>query len=284
MSLLGLGNIGERIVIESGATLKVRTSAVQGVLDLSHVLHAVGLQLLSWSFGLSAVLAFLDSRSGPVRDHPPLGWRVAGMLSGPLAGLGCLALLAGGAERWVWLGLALPYATMALVASWTWLRRVRFDLRRQRGREAAILGLIAVLFASLCQTGGDQLPALSLAASLGTAALAGGLGILALCSAVGGERDEVEVEADCDGIPVRAIATGLGITFLAATDVGRGLLLGGITLQAPLGFWLAGSLLLPLALLLVGQRRASWNCPALSSAACAAALIGQFALQTALIA
>jgi len=251
---------------------------------LSHIAYAAGLQLLSCSLGLSAVLALLDTRSGLVRDHPPLAWRVAGILTGPLAVLSLAAMLLGGAERWVWLGLAAPYAVMAMAASWTWYRGARADRRRQCGREAAILGVVAALFASLGQTGGDGLPALALAASLGTAALVGGLGVLALGGTLGSRRDVMEEEGECDGIAVRAVATGLGITLLAASDVGRAVLLGGACCPVPVALWLTCSLLVPLVLLVADRKAAVKSHPSLWCAACAAALIGQFALQTTLVA
>lgn len=251
---------------------------------MSNIAYAAGFQLLSCSLGLSAVLALLDTRAGFVRDHPPLAWRVAGILTGPLAAVSLAAMLLGGAERWVWLGLAAPYAAMAMAASWSWYRGFRADLRRQRGREAAILGVIAVLFASLVQTTGDGLSALPLAASLGTAALVGGLGFLALGGALGRRQDAVEEEEGCDGIPVRAAATGLGITLLAASDVGRAILLGGAPCPIPVALWLTCSLLVPLVLLVAGRRPVVKGRPSLWCAACAAALVGQFALQTTLVA
>lgn len=251
---------------------------------MSHLFYATGLQLLSWSLGLAVTLALLDSKSGLVRDHPPLAWRVGGMLLGPLAALSFAAVVLGHAPRWVSLGLVLPYALMALGASWVWYRGAGAALRRQREREAAILGLIAVLFGSLVHTGGDALPVLSLAASLGSAALVGGLAILALCGTLGGRRDEVEVDPNCDGIPVRMVATGLGITLLAASDLGTAVLTGGAALPASLGLWLGCSLLVPVLLLLAGHRLDAWNRPALWCAGCCAAVVGQFALQAALIA
>lgn len=251
---------------------------------MSHLCYATGLQLLSWSLGLAATLVLLDSRSGFLRDHPPLAWRVAGVLLGPLAVLSLAAVAVGGGPRWVTLGLVLPYALMALGASWVWYRGARADLRRQREREAAVLGLLAVLFASLAQTGGDGLPVLSLAASLGSAALVGGLSILALGCTVRRRRDEVEVDPNCDGIPVRVVATGLGIMALAASDVGRALLTGSAPLPASLGLWLGCSLLVPVLVLLAGRRLSDWNRPLLWRTAWLAALVGQLALQTTLVA
>ncbi len=276
----------ERIAKETGATLEVGNiySTLRGVPDLTHLCYAAGLQLLSWSLGLAVTLVLLDSRSGLVRDHPPLGWRVAGMLLGPLAALSFAAVLLGDAPRWVSLGLALPYTLMALAASWVWYRGAAAGLRRQREREAAVLGVLAVLFASLAQTGGDGPPVLSLAASLGSAALVGGLGILALCGALGGRRDEVEVDPNCDGIPIRVAATGLGITLLAASDVGRALLTGEVALPTLLGLWLGCSLLVPVLLLAAGRRLAAWNRPLLWCAAWLAVVVGQLALQTSLVA
>lgn len=251
---------------------------------MSHLCYATGLQLLSWSLGLAVTLALLDSKSGLLRDHPPLAWRVAGVLLGPMAALSCAAAAAGGGPRWVTLGLVLPYALMALGASWDWYRRARADLRRQRERQAAILGVLAVLFASLAQTGGDGLPVLSLAASLGSAALVGGLAVLALCCSLRGRRDEVDVDPDYDAIPLRVVATGLGITALAASDLGRAVLAGSAQMPAALGLWLGGSLLVPALVLLAGWRLAGGNRPLLWRTACLAALIGQLALQTTLVA
>jgi len=242
------------------------------------------MQLLSWSLGLAVTLVLLDSKSGLVRDHPPLAWRVAGVALGPLAALSFGAVLLGGAPGWVTLGLVLPYTLMALGASWVWYRGAGAALRRQREREAAILGLLAVLFASLAQTGAGGLPVLSLAASLGSAALVGGLGVLALCCTLGGRRDEVEVDPNCDGIPVRVAATGLGITLLAASDVGTAVLTGGAAFGVPLGLWLGCSLLVPVLLLLACHRLAWWNKPLLWRTACFAVVVGQFALQTTLVA
>lgn len=251
---------------------------------MSQIAYAAGLQLLSCSLGLSAVLALLDTRSGFVRDHPPLAWRVAGILTCPLAALSLVAMLVGGAARWVWLGLAAPYAAMAAAASAAWYRGARADIRRQRGREAAMLGVVAVLFSSLGQTGGDALPALPLAASLGTAALVGGLGLLALGGTLGPRHDQVAEEEGSDGVPLRAVATGLGITLLAASDVCRSVLFGGAPCPVPVALWLTCSLLVPLVLLVAGRRPVVKGRPSLWCTACAAALIGQFALQTALVA
>lgn len=251
---------------------------------MSHLFYATGLQLLSWSLGLAVTLALLDSKSGLVRDHPPLAWRVGGMLLGPLAALSFAAVVLGHAPRWVSLGLVLPYALMALGASWVWYRGAGAALRRQREREAAILGLIAVLFGSLVHTGGDALPVLSLAASLGSAALVGGLAILALSGALGGRWDEVEVHPNCDGIPVRVVFTGLGLTLLAASDVGRAVFAGGIAVPEPLLLWLGCSLLVPGLLVAAGCRLGAWNRPLLWSSACCAAALGQMALQTVLVA
>lgn len=248
------------------------------------LIHAAGLQFLSWSLGLVATLALLDSKNGLVRDHPPRAWRVAGRLPGPLAALSLAAVVLGGAPRWVSLGLVLPYALMALGASWAWHRGAAADVRRQQEREAAILGLLAVLFASLAQTDADGLPALSLAASLGGAALVGGLAILALSGALGGRWDEVEVHPNCDGIPVRVVFTGLGLTLLAASDVGRAVFAGGIAVPEPLLLWLGCSLLVPGLLVAAGCRLGAWNRPLLWSSACCAAALGQMALQTVLVA
>lgn len=247
---------------------------------LALIINGLGLQLLAGALGLSVTLVLLDSTSGMVRDHPPLAWRVAGALSGPLALLSLAALLLGRAPLWVSLALVLPYTLLALAASWAWCRKTPAEARRGVGRQAVILGLIALLFASLDQSGDCVMPVLSLAASAGTAALVGGLALLLLGASVGRGRNEVEVEANLNGIPSRVVATGLGITLLAISDVGQSLLFGSGGLPSlPLGLWVCGSLLIPLALLLVGRKFRRFR-PTIWGAAFAAVMMGQLALQT----
>lgn len=250
---------------------------------MSWFLDVLGLQLLAWALGISVTVVLLDSAAGLVRDHPPVAWRMAGAMAGPLALVSLLALLLCGTPLWLCLAVVLPFTLLALAYSWAWVRRHPAGLRRQRGREALILGVITLLFVSLEQSIAEPDSVRVLAAFGGSAALLGGLSTTMLISLLRHRQGEVAVPANPYGMVARVVATGLAITLLALLDTGSGLLLsGGESLSLPLLLWMACSLLLPLALVAAGHRLFPRLQPPIWMVAFGSVLVGQTALHASL--
>ena len=248
---------------------------------LPWLFDVAGYQLLAGALGLTATVVLLDSDTGLVRDHPPLAWRLAGLLVGPLSLLSFLCLfLFETAPRWVSLGLVLPYSLMALAYSWTWGRRLGAEHRRLRGREALILGAITLIFASLAQGASEVETVLVMAAFAGSAALFGGLGLNLLVALLARHKGEVEVAATPYGTLARVTATGLGITLLALLETGARTLFGtSVMASLPLALWAGFSLLVPLLMVGLGHRLFPRFQPPIWTAAMASVVVGQVALQ-----
>lgn len=243
-----------------------------------------GLQLLAGALGLTMTVVFLDSAAGFVRDHPPLSWRCAGMAAGPLALLSLAVLLGSRLPCWLCLSAVLPFAAVALIWSYAWYRRRPAEGRRRRGREAAIIGVITLLFVGLEQPVADSGSALAPALFAGSAALLGGLGMTLLTALLGNHRADVAVRNRPYGIPARVVAIGLGITLLACLNGGVGLLfVGSSQLAGPVAVWLLCSLLLPLALVGAGHGLFPRWQPSIWAVALASVVIGQAALQSVLL-
>ncbi|MFZ5813896.1 MAG: hypothetical protein ACOY93_01155 [Bacillota bacterium] len=236
----------------------------------------LGLQLLAWAVGTLVTVVLLDSDTGLVRDHPPLAWRIGGLVPGPLAALSLVFLLLCGGPLWLCLAVVLPAALMLLAYSWAWARRYPAERRRVRGREALIISVTTVLFVSLEQSTATEGTALVMAAFAGSAALFGGLGTLLLGALVGSHGgDQVVVKMTPYGMPARVVATGLGVTLLALVDT---LLFGGGAPVLALSLWATFSLLAPLSLVAAGHRLfPRWQSPIWASAL-GSVLVGQFAL------
>lgn len=243
------------------------------------LIDVLGLQLLSWALGMLITVVLLDTATGFVRDHPPLAWRIAGGMTGPVALISLACLLLFGIPLWLSLAVVLPFVLMALAWSCSWLRSPA-DRRRQRGREATILGVITVLVVSLEHSVALGQSVLVLAACAGSAALLGGLGTILLTTLLGGRCGEVEAPATPYGVPARVVATGLGITLMAILDTG--LVHGTGSPVALLLLWVICSLMLPLGLVAAGHRLFPRWQPPIWATAFSSVVVGQVALSAAI--
>jgi hypothetical protein len=225
---------------------------------------------------MTLILVLLDSGAGFVRDHPPLGWRLAGMATGPMALLGACGLLAA-RTRWDVAALSLPFAFMTAVHSFAWWRRSHTEARRVAGRQAAIVGVISLLFLMLIAGPDGWDGGVVIGAYTASAALLGGLTVTLLIALTAGRADEVSVPATPFGVPARAVAVGLGITLMAAGETIFGLS-GGDGVPVPVRLWLMLSLGAPLLLVAAGHRLFPRFQRVIWSGALLSALAGQAAV------
>ncbi|MGE5672266.1 MAG: hypothetical protein ACM3XM_00050 [Mycobacterium leprae] len=214
-----------------------------------------GHQVIAWALGLIITIVFLDLGAGFTRDHPPLCWRVLGMLAGPLTvvGYACLSL----AGPWPYVPvLSGPFVLVALRYSWAWYKRQPAEPRRGAGRDAAIVGVGVLLFLMLSAgPDGGWTGGIVMGAYGGSAALLGGLTTLLVIALTARVKDEVEVEATPYGVPARVAAAGLSLSGLAGLD----LLTRGLSHSTPaqhnlIMLWLFLSLCMPAVLIAAGHR------------------------------
>lgn len=240
----------------------------------------IGHQLLAWALGLALILALLDSREGFVRDHPPLAWRRAGGLVGPLAAAGTLAVLMT-CRRWDLLALTGPFAVMAIAYSLAWLTGKPAVQRRRLGLNAAILGAISVLFLMLIAGPSGWTGGVVMGAYAASAALLGGFTVMLLGS--GNDRaDEVNVPFSPYGLLARAVAVGLALLALAAGELFR--LRDGLSSVGPeLGLWVALSLVVPLVLMAAGHKLFPRGQRWIWASAWVSALVGQAAIHSVML-
>lgn len=237
----------------------------------------IGHQMLAWALGLTVMLALLDSRQGFLRDHPPRGWRSAGMLVGPLTGTAVLLLLAS-CCKWSVLLLIGPFVVMSGWYSLAWAARWKASDRRWVGTRAAVVGVLALLFVML--TGGPERWACSvvMGAYASSAALLGGFTLLWL-GALGEGADSVGESFSPYGLLARMVALGLTMAGLTALDLFRlrEEIPGGF---GTLGLWLTLSLALPLLLVAIGHRIYPRGQRWIWAAAWCCTLVGQATIHT----
>ena len=250
----------------------------QGVPILHTFLLIFGHQTLAWALGMLITVVLLDSGNGFTRDHPPLGWRLVGLASGPIAVVGFLCLLGAGPFPYVQL-LTGPFASVAVLYSRSWYRRDRWDRRRGWGRDAAIVGLGTMLLLMLSAGPIDWNGGIVIGAYTASAALLGGLSTILLTTLTArAKSDEVAVPVTPFGVPARVVATGLTITLMAATELLFRLHDGTPAIYRATTVWMVLSLLVPLAMVGLGHglfprfQRPVWF------TAMASALVGQAAI------
>lgn len=245
------------------------------------ILTIIGHQTLAWALGMAFASVLLDVGPGLMRDHPPMGRRIAGMLIGPLAvvSLGMLYFSGGNLTA---VALVAPFALMALWYSWVWLMSDRAERRRELGRQVVILGGIGVLFFMLIAGPSHWAGGMVMAAYTASGALLGGISTILLQFVTARARDVIPGTASPFGIPARMTALGLGIIVLAVPDMLTAM--GGAAFALrPLGEWFALSLAVPAALTGLGHRLFPRFQPTIWSLALVSVLVGQAVIHTLLL-
>jgi len=239
--------------------------------------NIAGNQLLAGTFGITAATVLLDLGAGFARDHPPLARRLAGILVGPL-GLLSLVLLAKCTPLLELLVLVGGFTCMALVYSYSWLRRFRAARRRPIGAATGVIGGLSLLFFMLVAGPADWSGGIVMGAYVASAALLGGFTTILIAFLTAKAPDEVPIAATPYGIPARFAAGGLAITVLAGLEMAIAVIGNAdASWLAPVAFWLGLSLVVPAILTAAGHKLFPRFQPLIWGGALLSALAGQAA-------